>query len=227
MEEKNALAQYLGVDVDALEEISYGPRCGKSFVSVEGEYVVYSSYSDAEEDAIESFRSLWDDLGISVFMDGVLNPHFRENIDESWFEDAFHEMNENYAYDIESESDSTYGNRLVEECYDAKVIDDDDFEEDEDGDIDYSSCKLDTEELAERYTEYLDEREDDILEYFVLNFGEQDVSRMIKENNLVDEYALASDVISETGPANELARYDFIENEVEYDGDTYYIYRTE
>ena len=141
-------------------------------------------------------------------------------VDVDWFKLAMRESNENYVYDIESEesSDSKYANRLIEECADADIISDDEI--DENGEY---TGELD---LAEEYAEYLNNREPDAVEWFRDNFGEREMADVVRENNLLDEDAVAERCVESDGVANSLASYDSEERTFDYKGTTYYIYRT-
>jgi DNA repair exonuclease SbcCD ATPase subunit len=82
------------------------------------------------------------------------------------------------------------------------------------------------EELREdKYDEIYDEL-DDPVEYFVVSRGLYTLEELIKNGPVfLDEDEMASDMISEDGRGHYLSSYDGDENEQEYDGITYYIYR--
>ena len=180
-------------------------------------YWIFDDYDEAKEMAIRYVQDLIADIGFTE-INGWEN-----FVDTEWFADAMRESYESYAYDIDSESDSTYGTRLVEECYDNGLIDDDDFEVDEDGEIDYTECTIGVDELVGRLTDYLCDQWGDPVEWYVDNFG--DATEAAMNNNLVDVDALAEYVVDADGIANSLADYDSYENEYEFEGITYYIYR--
>jgi hypothetical protein len=83
------------------------------------------------------------------------------------------------------------------------------------------------EELREeKYDEIYDEL-DDPVEYFVENRGIYTLTELIKNGPVfLDEDKMVSDMVSDDGRGNYLSSYDGDENEQEYDGITYYIYRT-
>ncbi len=189
----------------------------------DSEYYVFDNYDDAEEEAKQDVINLIDDIGYS----GING--WEDYVDEDWFEEAMRESYEAYAEDIENESDDTYGNRLVQECYDADVIDDDDFETDEDGEPDYEKCVLDTDELIDRLATYIC---DDNMKYYGCasawyrsDFGDEQFSDVVKAYDLVDVDKYSEYCVDVDGVANSLARYDGEENTFEFDGTTYYIYR--
>lgn len=213
-----ALAQFLGCEPDELGE-AYGYSRAHNFSYGNEEYAVYDDYDDAERDAKQDAIDLMDDKGMESF-----SPDFQDTIiangwlDADWFADAMDESNRFYAEDIESESSSTYANRLIEECIDADIISDDEI--DEDGEY---TGNLD---LIDEYVEYLNNRESDPIEWFRGNYGEREMANICQENNLLDEERIAEECVALDGVAHYLARYDGKENEEQYNGETYYIYRT-
>ena len=152
---------------------------------------------------------------------------WEDYVDEDIFEQAMQESNEFYCDDIASESSAIYGSRLVEECYDNGLIDDDDFETDEDGDPNYEECLVDEYDLKEKLAEYLTENSgySYASQWYMDNFGEEDFNEFVKRNNAVDIDELAEYVVRSDGAANTLARYDGQENTFEFDETTYYIYK--
>lgn len=181
-------------------------------------YYIFDDEDEARDAAIRYTEDLIADIGL----EGING--WEDFVDIAWFEDAMRESYESYAYDIDNESDSIYGTRLVEECYDSGLIDDDDFEVDEEtGEIDYTRCTVDTDGLVERLTDSLCEQYDDPVEWYIDNFG--DAIEAIMYNDLVDVKALAEYCVDADGIAHSLAGYDGEENTFEFDGITYYIYR--
>lgn len=185
------------------------------------EFLIFDDYDEAKSAAIDSAKEIIDDCGYEC-VNG-----WEDYVDEEWFKDAIRESFESYAEDIEEEFDSTYGNRLVQECYDRDLIDDDDFEVDENGDIDYTECTVDSYKLQERLVDDLcsDAFWGGAASYYIDNFGEESFNYAVKENGLIDEDALAEYCVDADGVAHFLASYDDEENEFEFEGVTYYIYR--
>lgn len=218
---KSALAKYLQCKPSQLKESSdYGYR-GQCFEYNDEEYLIYDDYSDAESDAVDYVKQTIDELGLESFSESFQQEIVNDGlVDVDWFKLAMRESNENYVYDIESEesSDSKYANRLIEECADADIISDDEI--DENGEY---TGELD---LAEEYAEYLNNREPDAVEWFRDNFGEREMADVVRENNLLDEDAVAERCVESDGVANSLASYDSEERTFDYKGTTYYIYRT-
>lgn len=218
MEKIEALAELLGVDES---EITQGYDDNVFEISDGREYLVLTE-DEADDAFYDSEMSLIDDIGIEGFTPSFQERIFTEFADTDWFEDAYREMYESYSYDIEYESDDVYGNRLVRECYEAGLIDDDDFGVDENGDVNYADCLLDTDDLATRLTDYLVDTVDDFVEQYKFEFGEEQLSEVVKRYNLVDWDAVIEETKELDGRGSMLAGYDGIE----IDYDDYYIYRT-
>ena len=218
MEKIEALAELLGVDES---EITQGYDDNVFEISDGREYLVLTE--DEADDAFHDYEmNLIDDLGITAFTPSFQSRILTEFADADWFEDAYREMEENYAYDISDKYDDTYGTRLVQECYDAELIDDDDFGVDENGDVNYKDCLLSTDDLVTKLSEYLVDSIDDYVEEFKFEFGEEELSEVVKRNNLVDWDAVIEETKELDGRGPMLAGYDGIE----IDWDDYYIYRT-
>lgn len=218
MEKIEALAELLGVDES---EITQGYDDSVYEVSDGREYLVLTE--DEADDTFHDYEmNLIDDLGITAFTPSFQSRILTEFADADWFEDAYREMEENYAYDISEEYDDTYGTRLVQECYDAELIDDDDFEVDENGDVNYKACLLSTDDLVTKLSEYLVDSIDDYVEEFKFEFGEDELNEVVERNNLVDWDAVIEETKELDGRGPMLAGYDGIE----IDYDDYYIYRT-
>ena len=137
------------------------------------------------------------------------------------------ESYESYAEDIESEGSIFYENRLVEECYDNGLIDDVDFETDEDGDPDYTQCTRDSYELQEMLADYLTNNSgySSASQWYMDNFGDESFEYFVENNDAIDKDAIAEYCVDTDGVAHSLAGYDGEENEFEFEGTTYYIYR--
>ena len=206
---------------DAITEYTSGTN-----VSYKGEvWYVFDDYDDAVKAATNDVLMYLDEMGV----EGI-NIDLAQYVDEEWFEDAERESFENYCYDIATEGDNTYDNRLVQECYDNGLIDDDDFELEEDGEIDYTQCTVDTYELVDRLANYL---YDDNMSYYKSaaewyrsDFGDEDFETVVENNDLIDKQKISEYVVDEDGIGHTLASYDGEDNEYEFDGITYYIYRT-
>lgn len=185
------------------------------------EAYVYDNYDDAYAAAKEDCENLIDDIGFEG-----LNIDLAMFADEDWFKDALIESFQFYCEDIASESDDTYGNRLVEECYDRGLIDDSDFATDADGEVDYTDCLIDEDELVERYVNWYEENNWDWVQTYLDELGSENFEYAVKNNpSIIDMDALCEYIVDNDGVGNSLSRYDGSEREVEYDGNIYYVYR--
>ncbi len=186
-------------------------------------YYAFDDYDQAEEAAVEQEKDLIMSEGFT-FING-----WEDYVDEEWFEDAMKEMYEGYASDIANEGSSTYDNRLVEECYDRGLIDDDDFREDEDGEIDYTDCVYDDYRLEEMLAEDLYDEQMSAYRsassWYIDQFGQESFDTVVENKNLVDVDELAAYVVREDGPENILSSWDGNENEQDVDGITIWLYR--
>ena len=228
MEKIEALAEYLDVNVDDIEEIYDNTFIVNDEDSefYEQEFVVYTDY-EADEAVKEDLENIIEELG------WVVNLPIEDYVrNDTWFDDAKHESNEFYARDIMSESDDVYESRFVAECVDRGIIPTDDgwFEEDEDGKLTIvklidgtSDAIYDAEDFFDEFVESLDSDYEDSYEWFVDNFGESELGYYIENGSLsIDFDQLAEDVIQYDGRGNSLSSYDGEEHEL--DGD-YYAYR--
>ena len=222
MEKIEALANYLGCEVDEIQE-GYDDNI---FEYGDEEYLVCDDYDDAVSKAEESFLNLVDDLGGEMFDIKGLEWVINKNIDEDWFRDAFEEMEYSYVSDIEDEKDNRFESRLISEMVDNGILDEDeDFhyaEDDEDEEYPILNDDVDLDAKKDEFVEdYLDSISDFVEEY-KFEFGSQALYDAVEQNNLVDWESVAEEVVSMDGPANELASYDGDEIELE---DGYYAYR--
>lgn len=216
-----ALAQYLGCSPDELGEGNEYPSLAHNFTYGDEEYAVYEDYSDAEEDAKRDIIELIDEMGIEGF-----SPDFQDEIivngwlNTDWFDEAKDESNRFYADDIKEESASSpeYANRLIEEAVDRGLIDEDDLDES-------GNYVGDEDDLYERFVDDLNGDYSDSVEWYRDNFGSE-INEAVAQNGLIDYDAVAEAVVERDGVANSLARYDSKENTFDYNGTTFYIYRT-
>ena len=221
-ERRNALAKYLGVEPETLKKASYSDV---NFETEDGEEYLVLDSDEAREAAIEAVKNDLDDMGIESFTDDFKDWAYRNAIETDWFDDALRESEEFYADDIESEDDREYGNRLIHEMYDEGILEDDDFEKDEDGEIDYTRVKetVDIDSKKEDFVDKLVENMGDAVEWYRSEFGEDELARTVRENNLIDADAVAEEAIDWDGVEHFLASYDG--EEIELD-DGWYAYRT-
>lgn len=219
MKKIEALANYLNVSVEALKESSYDSNV-ITHVESGDEYLV-CTYDEAREYARQDIENIFEDLGIEAF-----TPSFQEwIIDNAIQEDAFYEWqeesNRSYCEDIANERGNGFDNRLIEECYDDVLIDENDFELDEEGEVDYYNCKLDNDELIERYTQHLCKKQSSV-DYIKELYSGRELANLLIENNAIDMDIVVEECISADGVAHFIATYDGNEIELE---DNYYAYR--
>lgn len=221
----SALAEYLGISQEEIkvEDYSYDAE----YETPDGIYTVMTG-EEADEAHYNYIENYIDEFGISGFSEYGQEYIIDNCMSYDWFEDAWKEMEESYASDIATESDDTYGNRLVQECVNAGIIDDflDDFEESDFDDIDeYIENNFDMDVLAEEYGEYL---YNDGMEYYgngyawyAADFGEEEAAECAKKYCDLDIQAISDFCIDEDGYGNSLASWDG--ETVKYNG--YYIFK--
>ena len=219
------LVEWLKDNGNEVSEEDVEEGWGNNSFSVGGnaEYLVCTD-EEADEAFEEDQRNIIDDLGIESYSDWFQDWIINNCVDTDWFEEALREEADYLAGELLNESVPTYANRLVEECYDNNLIGDDDFETDEDGDPDYEQCTVDDWDLQERYKDWYVGNEDAV-EWYKENFGEDSFNKVVKEHDLIDWDAVIEETRNNDGRGS-LATYDGKENEFDYNGETYYIYRT-
>ena len=197
MKKIEALAKFLGIETSEIEE---DINNHKYFKTEDGEEYMVLTDEESEEEFYNYESELIEECGLNAFSDWARDYIIENCLDVDWFEDYFREDYESYANDIETESASSdeYANRLEEEMAEAECADVEEF-------IDY----------------LVDSISDDFVGNFKFDFGEEMLTEVIMNNNLLDMYAVV-DYIKETDGRGIIASYDGIENE---DGG-YYIYRT-
>ena len=196
MKKIEALAKFLGIETKEIEE---DMNNHKYFKTEDGEEYMVLTDEEAEKTFYDYESDLIEECGLDAFSDWAKDYIIENCLDVDWFEDFYREDYEGYANDIETESASSdeYANRLEEEMAEAKCVDVDEF-------IDY----------------LVDSISDDFVGNFKFDFGEEMLTEVIMNNNLLDMDAVI-DYIKETDGRGIIASYDGIENE---EGE-YYIYR--
>ena len=166
--------------------------------SLEGDFVIFSNYSDAENHAIEICTHIIEDCGISENL--LFEAEIQGMINESWFEDFWRESNEYLAY----EEGIQY------------IASDEQLEQLENGDIT-------EEEIRENYLEGLNASlEGNWMSEYKFQFGEEEFQKVLIRENLIDIEELAKYCGDIDGVGHFIASYDG--DETEHEG--YYIYRT-
>ena len=200
----NALAKYLKVDPETIKE---GYR-ENLFETEDGEEYFVVDKDEAYELAREDIESLFDDIGLEAFTPSFQDWIFDNAIDEGFLEECIRESYYNYASDIALEDgDEEYGTRLEQECAEAGLISEEDFE-----DAQY----VGDEDLVKLLSEHLFEQVDDYREWFVWNFGIDDFTRILRDNMAIDMDAVVDECVSEDGIAHFISSYDG--REIDLDG---------
>lgn len=212
-EKRLALAEHLGIDESELEDSDYDEN---AFTYDDMEYLVLDD-QEAYEATYTDIENLFDDMGLEAFSKNMQDWILENAIDYD-FEKAYREMEEGYVEDIEYEDSREFDNRLIEEMYDADILTDDDFEEDEDGEIDHQRLKdeVDLNDKKEEFIDYLLDSISDFREEFIDEFGVDEVLRLFKEGYAdVDMDAIVDRVIRWDGRGPSLASYDGEERELD------------
>ena len=215
-----ALADYFDVDESSIKF----NEDDDTFELEDGRVYLVLTEQEAHDKAAEEIEYYLDNEGLGVFSEDFRDYVISRFVDEDWFRDVLEESNESYLNDIAFESDSVYGNRLIAELYYDSFLEDSDFEEDEDGNIDYTTLKdsVDLDDIKEDYVEYLVNREGDPIESYISNFGKDDFYTALIDHNLLDISETVEEAIDWDGVAHFIASYDGDELELE---DDYYAYR--
>lgn len=196
------------VDNTRLETILLNCECVEDIESIEvdgnyistdiGEYLVFTDYIDAENEAIEICKNIIEDCGISENL--LFEAEIQGMIDESWFEDFWRESNEYYAYEE--------GIQYIATSEELEQLENGDITEDE---------------IRENYLEGINASlECNWMEEYKFQFGEEEFQKVLIRENLIDIEELAKYCVDIDGVGHYIASYDG--DETEHEG--YYIYRT-
>ena len=171
---------FVGItDNDELYFLEVGNRGSQDF-SISGDTVMKVSESSAEEYTKDRIRDYFEmDEGLSNI--NVLN--YLDDSAESFFDDYQEESNRNYAEDILGESADGYPNRLAEELVERGIVDEEDAQKDD----------FDAEDYIDEFVEDMNNQEDS-LEWFRFNFGEEEFAEVVRNNNLIDIDEVVDDV---------------------------------
>jgi len=212
----SALAQYFEVDEGDIELSSWGG--GHNFIVDGAEYWV-GNYDDAWEAAVDSARSILEDIGLEALTPGFKDYVINNCVNTSEIEDWMRESYGYYIDDIESEHGSGFENRLIEELYDAGILTDDDFhksETNDDPDFEWLNDDVDLDAKKEEYLDYLCDREDP-MDWLSGMYSESEMSKVLEDNGLMDYDEIAEECVKEDGIAHFLADYDGNEHEISDD----------
>ena len=207
-EKIQALADFLGISVNEIEIGNSYSEATTEYLTPDGTYTVMTE-EEAYDATVEEIEDFLDDYGIDGFSEHGQDYILSNCADTDWFYEAYQEMNDSYAEDIQNEEDEEYGNRLNQECIENGLINEDDIVDGE---------YVGNEDLAELLAEYLTDSIDDYAEQFKFDFGDEEFKDAVRENCKLDIEAIADFIIREDGYGNSLASWDGVTNE---EGDFY------
>lgn len=209
-----------------------------------GEFSIMTD-DEADRAVLEDVENLFDDIGVEMFGNGLPIENFIDEESEERILDCAKEDAISYMEDIASENSSFSSDytrqqeEIVEFLADKGEINfniDDlkEYVEDKEN-SDYSEeiaeffedYDNDIDEYIELYAEdYAYEYKDNPIDYFLEHFGKDFVTDRLKEGFIsVDFEKIAEEIICVDGRGNSLARYDGNENEQEFEGCNFYIYK--
>lgn len=186
----------------------YGPNSfGKGLVYTitynDDEYSVVKDEDTAEDIALALVKQDLEDESELVDRDFLL-----DNIDlvaaESFFREIYDEFNESYARDIMGEGDTIgeYDNRLIQEMVERGVVDEDTTKSEDFDPEDY------IDKFVENMTDEQIEEGNGGYDYYAFNFGEEEATKLIFDNNLIDIDEAAQNAINVDGWRHFLCHYD-------------------
>jgi len=197
-----ALAEYLGVDVEDIE------NTGIDLYKVDGDEYLVLTDEEATEKAEEEIQNVFDDLGLDSFTDSfkewIMNNCVSTGKVYDWMLDSYR----SYVDDIELENDYTFGNRLIQELYDNGLLEDEDFEV-EDGEILYDELR-DSSILDSKKEEYANQLAStmDPMDWLKEIYSEKDLAKLIVDEDMIDMEALIEECIRLDGRGHFIAYYD-------------------
>lgn len=243
---KEALFEYL-LTVDSeveLDEIKQTEYNDSYFETPYGDYYVYTN-SEADEACVDYIENLIDDLGIT----GIWKPgtwQFDEvlkyiNCNSLW--ENIEEYNRGYLEDIKYEDDNIFETRqqqeMIELLHNAKLlpVDYNELIDHLCNDVFNEKCAKFLYEWEKNEEEYLDictniltdrdkEQYDSPIEYYNWHFGEDEINALLENNHIsIDYERIAEWCNSVDGRGHTLSSYDGEEHEIDYEDETYFIYR--
>jgi hypothetical protein len=161
-------------------------------ITVDGNTYKVLTDSEADEEFREYEQNLLDEMGIECFAEFAQEYILTNFVDIDWFNTAMRESYQGYVEDIKHEEGR--------------------FEEE----MEENGC-----ETEEEYVDYLCGQYEDGVQWYKDDFGLKDLSKVVKDYNLLDEDKVIDYILEEDGRGGSLAHYDGIENEQ----DGYFIYQ--
>lgn len=186
------------VKCELLEDIDSISMDGDYVTTDLGEYLVFDNYVDAEDAAVEQCKQIIEDCGLSENL--IFEAELNGWIDVDYFKEYWEELHYSMSYD--------------EGIY--NIMDSDEVDL-------YESGDLSEEDIRDNYYNALqDSIQNNWIDEFKYQFGEELFNDIVIKENLIDIDALAQWCVDMDGVAHFLASYDG--EEIEENG--YYIYRT-
>ena len=205
MNKIEALARYLEIKPEEIKvnDARISPRT--EFYTPNGTFLVMDE-EEAFKAVEEEHEWFIDDLGIEGYTPEFQDWIYENALDQEFFEELCKEDYKYYAEDIKTEMNSKYGNRLNEECVEARLI-----EESEIVNGEYVGEKDLIDELAHHLTEEVRKNYNgNFVKHYTLNFGTDFLKHIMKTNEHIDyDYnAIAKESIKLDGYGHFLSYYD-------------------
>lgn len=184
-------------DVESVTEVYINDNNAVAY-TMEGDFVLYNNYSDAEEEARDIALNIIDDCGLNENL--IFEAECQGLIDINWFKEFWEEVHESQAYDESIQ--------YIADEEELEMLDNEEITE---------------EEIRDNYYNALQSSIDgQWMEEYKFQFGEEDFNNVLIRYNLIDTDAIAKWCVDVDGVAHYIATYDG----EEYEQDGYYIYRT-
>ena len=165
------------------------------------EYRVYLNEDDAYDDAVERVTQDAEE-NLEYFNKDFVMQHLDEDINK-FFREVYDEMNVSYANDIKLEGDDKYDNRLIEEMVMYGLMSKSDAESGEASEI--------AEDRIDDFVETLTSDQmtgGDGIDYYRDAFGEDELYKLLQNNNLIDIDSLSQDAVDTDGIGHFISSYD-------------------
>lgn len=215
---REALADYLGIDIEDIEVVG-----GDEFDTPKGDYLVLTE-DEAYDRALEDIQETIDDVGLGAFTENFRDYIIYNLLDDYHIkEEVMIRDYEDYVEDLEREPSDRFGNLLIEGLYEDGFLDDDDFEDGEDGKNYYMlKPSVDLDELKYDYAKSLVEDTSVFSWLYDMGFyrfgGEEEAMYdWLEENEYIDWDAVKEQCIRDDGVAHFIANYDG--RQIELDGE--------
>ncbi len=165
------------------------------------EYRVYLNEDDAYDDAVERVTQDAEE-NLEYFNKDFVMRHLDSDIDK-FFREVYDEMNVSYANDIKLEGNHKYDNRLIEEMVMYGLMSKSDAESGEASEI--------AEDRIDDFVETLTSDQmtgGDGTEFYKDQFGEDELYKLLQNNNLIDIDSLSQDAVATDGIGHFISSYD-------------------